>query len=143
MIYVGAKGSKDPHGDSYLGSGTALIAAIEAEGKADFRKDIIAIFDNPEEASALEEAIVTREFVDRADTYNLRPKGGKYPDSAQRKKFAQAKLGGNNPMFERDFTTTHRRRLSDAQRGKKRSSEHRAHISASIKAHWEKRRAAH
>lgn len=73
-IYVGIHTTENPD-DSYLGSGELLRAAIQKYGTTSFKKEVLFVFDNPEEMAAKEAEIVTREFVDREDTYNLVPGG--------------------------------------------------------------------
>jgi hypothetical protein len=73
-LYVGVHVTKDPN-DSYLGSGDRLKAAIRKYGRASFKKEVLFVFDNAEDMAAKEAEIVTREFVDREDTYNLVPGG--------------------------------------------------------------------
>lgn len=77
--YIGVHATEDPN-DPYLGSGQVLKAAIRKHGKAAFRKEILFVFDNPKAMSDKESELVTRDFVDREDTYNLVP-GGKQGDS--------------------------------------------------------------
>ncbi|QHB42530.1 homing endonuclease [Dickeya phage Ds25CZ] len=68
-IYVGAhKGEPD---DGYMGSGNMIMRAIRKHGVDNFRKDILKICDTSEEMYAEEARIVTQEFIDRPDTYNL------------------------------------------------------------------------
>lgn len=72
--YIGVHATEDLN-DSYLGSGKTLKAAVRKYGRASFKKVILFVFDNPEDMSAKEIELVTREFVDRTDTYNLVPGG--------------------------------------------------------------------
>lgn len=78
-IYVGVHATEDPN-DSYLGSGHLIQQAIKKHGRENFRKEVLFDFDNEAAMEAKEREIVTREFVDREDTYNLVP-GGYQGDS--------------------------------------------------------------
>lgn len=69
-IYIGRHTTKRPN-DSYLGSGKLLIEDIKKFGSKNFKKDILFIFDNPEEMILKEKEIVNEEFVNREDTYNI------------------------------------------------------------------------
>jgi hypothetical protein len=69
-IYVGAH-STDELNDNYYGSGTNIARAIEKYGKESFKKDILHIFENPEEMFSKEKEIVTPEFLKRPDVYNI------------------------------------------------------------------------
>lgn len=69
-IYIGKHSTIDVD-DFYLGSGTALKAAIAKYGAQCFTKEVLFEFDTEEEAFLMESTIVTPEFVRRKDTYNL------------------------------------------------------------------------
>lgn len=68
-IYVGVhKGTPD---DGYMGSGRIITRAILKYGVENFRKEILKVCETSEEMYAEESRIVTQEFIDRVDTYNL------------------------------------------------------------------------
>ncbi|AUV59171.1 homing endonuclease [Klebsiella phage vB_KpnM_KpS110] len=68
-IYVGVhKGTPD---DGYMGSGRVITRAILKYGLENFRKDILKVCKTSEEMYEEESRIVTQEFIDRDDTYNL------------------------------------------------------------------------
>lgn len=69
-VYVGAH-STDNVNDDYYGSGTNITRAIEKYGKHSFKKDILHIFETPEEMFIKEKEIVTPEFIKRPDVYNI------------------------------------------------------------------------
>lgn len=69
-IYVGAH-STDDLSDDYYGSGTNITRAIEKYGRSSFKKDVLYIFETPEEMFSKEKEIVTPEFLKRADVYNI------------------------------------------------------------------------
>lgn len=69
-FYIGAHQTENLD-DGYLGSGTALKRAMEKHGKENFEKEILHVFDTPEEMWEREMMLV--EVSD--ETYNLR-KGG-------------------------------------------------------------------
>lgn len=78
-IYIGAHRTENLE-DGYVGSGNRLATALKKYGRSSFTKEILFVFDNPTKMSAKEAELVTREFVDREDTYNLVP-GGYQGDS--------------------------------------------------------------
>jgi len=69
-IYVGFHGTHNEN-DGYMGSGKLIKRAIEKYGPENFKRTILARFDNIVEAEAYERSIVDDDFVDRDDTYNL------------------------------------------------------------------------
>ena len=68
--YIGFHSTNDME-DGYMGSGKLLKLAIEKYGIEHFKKEIVRIFDNKEEAESLERELVNEEYVNRDDTYNL------------------------------------------------------------------------
>ena len=74
MIYIGVHTRNVP---SYLGSGVNIRKAIKAEGKENFKKEILYRFDNKEDMLLKERELVNEEFIIREDTYNIILGGGK------------------------------------------------------------------
>lgn len=73
-FYIGTHKTIDLN-DDYLGSGTLLRRAIDKYGAVNFKKEILFVFDNPEEMFAKEAEIVTDDFLAENNTYNLK-RGG-------------------------------------------------------------------
>ena len=73
-IYVGVHKTHNLD-DGYMGSGKVIQRSIEKNGIENFTKTILEHFDSSEEMYAREKEVVTEEFLDRDDTYNLR-RGG-------------------------------------------------------------------
>jgi group I intron endonuclease len=69
--YVGAHKTLDLH-DDYLGSGKHLVRAIEKYGVENFTREILYVFNNPEDMYSKEKEIVNEEFVSNELTYNLK-----------------------------------------------------------------------
>lgn len=74
-IYVGVHKTRDIN-DGYLGSGILIREAVLKYGKENFEKRILGTFSSEEEMYRGEAEVVTTEFINREDTYNL-SEGGK------------------------------------------------------------------
>lgn len=84
-IYIGVHGTEDPDNfDGYLGNGvyiknprsyekskTCFQQAVKQFGCKNFRREVLAIYDTPEEAYLLEELLVNENFLSRSDVYNM------------------------------------------------------------------------
>ena len=70
-IYIGShKTSKLD--DGYMGSGKYLKRAQELHGLDKFTKEILFVFDTPEEMYAKEAELVNEDFLATENTYNLK-----------------------------------------------------------------------
>ena len=69
-IYIGVHATSNID-DNYMGSGIHIKRAIDKHGLDNFTKDVLYVFDNKEDAYLKEKEIVTEDFVNRTDTYNL------------------------------------------------------------------------
>lgn len=56
--YIGVHKTKNPH-DTYIGSGAALKAAVKKYGRSAFTKEVLFVFNTPEEAYNKERELVT------------------------------------------------------------------------------------
>ncbi len=89
-IYIG-KHSTSNLDDEYFGSGSLLKIAIKKYGIENFKKEILRFFDTSEEALAYEKELVTKEFLNSSDTYNLTT-GGSGGWYAANEKYKEASL---------------------------------------------------
>ena len=69
-IYIG-KHKTNNLDDDYMGSGKNLHRAYKKYGRENFVKTILFYLQNEDEMNLLEKMVVTKEFCDRDDTYNL------------------------------------------------------------------------
>ena len=68
-IYVGIHSTNDLN-DGYLGSGSKFLEAVKKYGKINFKREILFVCTDREEAAKKESEIVTSDFILREDTYN-------------------------------------------------------------------------
>jgi len=95
-FYIGAHRTKDIN-DNYLGSGKIIGKAIKKHGRNNFTREILKFFDTEQEMYDYEAEIVTFEFIQRRDTYNMKLGGYTIPPEgfntkgreALRKKYAE------------------------------------------------------
>lgn len=70
-FYVGSHKTSDLN-DGYLGSGKYLKRAVSEHGLANFVREILFMFDNPEDMYAKEAEIVSEDYLMNENTYNLK-----------------------------------------------------------------------
>lgn len=73
-IYIGKHSTNDLD-DGYMGSGISIKNAIKKYGIDNFSKEILNFYNSSEEALNAEKLLVTPEFVDNRNNYNMRSGG--------------------------------------------------------------------
>src|SRR5690606_10553343 len=69
-IYIGVHAT-DNINDSYMGSGRDIRKIIKQEGKDNFIKEILFVYNTEKEALDKERELVNFDFINRYDTYNI------------------------------------------------------------------------
>lgn len=145
-IYIGMHATNNPF-DDYLGSGKHLKRAIEKYGPDNFQKEILHIFDNEEDMKKKEAEIITEDFCNRLDTYNIIPGGkggfsyinrtgknlrtGAVLSIETRNKMSAKLKGRKSPLkgkslnWNQETKDKHSKSMSDALTGKPKSNEHK------------------
>lgn len=72
--YIGSHKTSDLD-DGYLGSGTLLKRAINKYGIDAFTKEVLFVYDNPEQMWAKEAELVDLDYLTEGNTYNLKVGG--------------------------------------------------------------------
>lgn len=117
-IYIGVHRTENPEVfDGYLGNGvylncpssymygkTKFECAVKKYGPKNFKRSVLQIFNNEEEAYKLEAELVNETFLARSDVYNM-ILGGKFPPEAHPvKKVHQYNLNGEYVKTFESFT---------------------------------------
>lgn len=69
-IYIGCHTTSNLD-DKYLGSGTILKQSIKKYGTKNFKREWLALFDNPEDMFAMEAELVNEDFIKLDNNYNI------------------------------------------------------------------------
>ena len=107
-IYIGVHKTNPEKFDGYIGNGVNINwpssymnpkwpfqYAVKKYGTKNFRRSTLYIFDNEQDAYDKEAELVTLEFVQRSDTYNLIRGGQLKPNYYKRSKIYQFDTDGN------------------------------------------------
>ena len=146
---IGKHQTEDPN-DSYLGSGRALLSAVNKYGRDAFEKTVLFDFDNEADMNLKEKELVTEDLVSDPMSYNMgvggegrpmfrgrlhteetkskisRSVSGKVPSIETRRKIGEA---NRNRIITDDF----RQRMREVATGRKKTEEERRRISESMR----------
>lgn len=128
-IYVGKHSTKDPY-DEYFGSGKLINEAIKKYGIENFIKEILFCYDSENDAFLKEEEIVTQEFVDRDDTYNIMLGGRGWHSGKEHPLYGMT--GEHCHNFGKHHTQEAKDKLSKAHAGKPLTEEHKKRIAKAL-----------
>jgi len=146
--YVGDRSCNiNPKNDNYLGSGTLFRKKLKEYGKENFQKEILEFFSTRDEASKSQEKYIRLYHTHVSEGgYNLSWNGGytseeaieKMSNSHKDKKLSnehKSNIGIGNKKWHQTigFSKETRKKLSESNKGKKRSVETRKKISKSQK----------
>ena len=135
-IYIGVHKTTDIE-DGYMGSGTYLRRAQQKYGIENFEKKILKFFESEEEMFQEEAEIVTLNFINREDTYNLTEGGnGRFPPSATWKAL-ESKTPEQIREYARRSKVVMRERYGSVQSPKNRERVHSTKNKELLKKHGE------
>lgn len=142
-FYVGVHTSKSLD-DKYLGSGSRLKNEIKKYGLSSFKREIIAVFDNPEEMFSLESEIVNEQLILDEQCLNLKEGGNggwNFVNSLPEKKefYNSEDQKSRSPFCNPEWRILNKEKISEWSRnskgfeGKKHTSAYKSHMSEIMK----------
>ena len=131
-IYVGVHSTKNAM-DDYMGSGKHIKMAIEKHGIENFKKEIIAIFDNRKDALELEKEIVNKVFLKSREVYNIAEGGGNFADRTGIRHTEETKAKISRAKKNKPLSPEHCEKIRVSHLGHKHSPETKRKMSESQK----------
>lgn len=131
-FYIGVHNTNDIN-DNYLGSGKILKLAIQKYGADNFKREILKIFNNKDDAYIYEKELVDNFLVENNECYNVKEGGcggWDYVNNSPeiREKSSKNRTGENNGMYGRLHTQESKRKISDNRKGKNTGPQSKTHI---------------
>ena len=129
-FYIGVHSTDDMHfgtteyQDPYIGSGNIISEALKKYGRESFDVEVIAYFDDVEDAYRAEAEIVTEQFLqEHSECYNLNVGGFKPPivDWIGRKHSEESKQLISQNKKGHKYSVEIKKRMSDGQKGRPRT----------------------
>ena len=108
-VYIGSHKTKDLN-DKYMGSGKYLKYAQEKHGIENFTKEILFVFDTPEQMYEKESEIVNDEFLTEQNTYNIKIGGfggwdyinnNKLSGYSKKEVYSKGRINADVSLFEK------------------------------------------
>jgi hypothetical protein len=103
--------------DGYLGSGTSLRYAIRKYGEENFKIEIIEWCENREVLIQKEKEIITEEYINDVNCYNMKPGGtGGFNNQKHQFKCSQAagKKHSEKLLYDEEYRNLYGKKISDA-----------------------------
>ena len=131
-FYIGKHQTKKVD-DAYYGSGKAIKEAIQKYGVENFYKEVLFIFDTEDDMNNKEKELITEEFVNRKDTYNLGVggEGGAHFKGRVHSSETIKKISGYRKAFKHSDET--RAKISEANRKRVLSPETKLKLAESAR----------
>lgn len=131
-VYIGKHQTADLD-DEYLGSGVILKEAIKKYGRKSFGKEILFVFDNEHEMNIKEKELVTAEFINRSDTYNIGigGEGGAHFSGKSHTAYTKKKISDSRKNVV--YSEERRSKISEANRRRIVSEETKRKLSEKAK----------
>ncbi len=130
--YIGVH-STNKLNDGYLGSGDRILNSINKYGKHNFAIQILDFFDKRDDAFEEEKFLVTKEWVESRDNYNVTLGGFAPPSSLGRKKSAETIAKTKISRIGFRHSDEAKRKISEAGKGRPKSEETLIKMSSSMK----------
>jgi len=130
MIYIGVHKTNNIN-DGYMGSGKIFKLALKKYGKTSFKREILFIYDNIDNAYEKEKELVNKDFVDSNNTYNL-VCGGSKSISCKRKTVLRGEkhpMWGKSPTLESIIKRTNTLKITNQKPEVKERRKRAAEIS--------------
>ena len=122
-IYIGCHATDDLD-DGYIGSGKCLKRAISKYGKSNFVREVLFIYDSHVDMFAKEIELVTQEFIDSEESYNLVVGGSggfkilNIEEWKDKLKVASANRERKTPMLGKHHSEETKLKMSNANAGR-------------------------
>jgi len=110
--------------DGYMGSGKALLRAVDKHGKECFVREIFADYSTRKEASDHEKKVVTFELIKFKECYNCRTGGDNEFTHSEESKKLLSRINTGKVLSQKT-----KDKMSSFQKGRAKSKEHRKKIS--------------
>ena len=117
-IYIGVHKTNNPN-DNYMGSGRAIRNAIKKHGKENFKKEILFVFENKEDAYKKEQELVNSVFISTNKTYNGKLGGCGGWDHVRSPEVQNLAVENLRKFYQTEEGAKNKIKMSEIHKGKK------------------------